>query len=104
MNDGIWWLLIPGQIVCALVMYLVYQALRNSLFFHCLAIHDLHRLVSLDMDWGWRQLLQTGCALGIGFSFVRWQAAQVIRRYFEPSAALYNHVYEVEARKQAREQ
>lgn len=102
MDDGIWWLLVPGFVGCAVAMYCIYHVLRLLLFSNSLLVHDIHKLTSADFDWQWSQLLQTTLGLGIAFACICWPAATLIRRYFEPSDALYDHVYARQAAVPAR--
>ena len=65
MGDGIWWLLVPGFVCCAVAMYCAYQILATWILLQSLPIHDIHRLLSDDFSWTWRQLLETLLTLGV---------------------------------------
>ena len=97
MGDGIWWLLVPGFVCCAVAMYCAYQILATWILLQSLPIHDIHRLLSDDFSWTWRQLLETLLTLGIAFTSIYWPAGQYVRRYFEPSEALFQYVYTKQA-------
>lgn len=94
MNEGIWWLLLPGLIGSAVAMWCIYQVQAVCLFSHAVPIHQIRSLISRrGVFWQWRELLQTTLALGIAFALVRWPVAMALRHYFEPSSALYRHVW-----------
>ena len=94
MDDGIWWLMFPGLVGSAVAMWVLYHALALCLFSHAVPIHEVHSLLSWrGVFWQWRELFQTIAALGIAFTAVRCLATRAIRHYFEPSLALYRHVW-----------
>lgn len=86
MDNGIWWLLVPGVVSHAILNFLVYEVLRWWPFSDALAVGDIQ---TLSPKMGFKVWLSTLASVCIAFALTYWMASLAVSRYFEPSSKLY---------------